>query len=56
MPDIRVGERYLVFTDWDPETHNVTCGGIVPVTEENLAAVRRGIAQDYKALFGEPGR
>lgn len=56
VPDIRVGERYLVFTDWDPETDDVTCGGILPLTEENLAAVRRGIAQDYNALFGEPGR
>lgn len=56
VPDIRVGERYLLFTDRDSETYNVTCGGMVPVTEENLAVARRGIAQDYKALFGEPGR
>ena len=56
LPDIRVGERYLLFTDRDVETDNVTCGGIVPVTELNLAAARRGIAQDYLALFDEPGR
>jgi hypothetical protein len=56
VPDTRVGERYLIFTDWDPESDTVTCGGVVPVTEENLAATRRGIAQDYKAVFGEPQR
>lgn len=53
-PETRVGELYLIFTDWSRETDNVTCGGIIPVTEENLAATRRGIAQDYKAVLGQP--
>ncbi|HKM83301.1 MAG TPA: hypothetical protein VJY15_20365 [Candidatus Acidoferrum sp.] len=56
VPDTRVGERVLIFTDWDPESDTITCGGIAPFTEENLAATRRGIAQDYKAVFGEPKR
>ena len=55
-PETRVGELYLIFTDWSRETENVTCGGILSVTEENLAAARRGIAQDYKAAFAEPKR
>jgi hypothetical protein len=55
-PSTQVGERYLIFTDWDPASDTVTCGGVVPVTAENLAATRRGIAQDYKAVFGEPER
>jgi len=56
VPDARVGERYLIFTWWYPESTTIVCGGIEPVTEENLAATRRGIAQDYKAVFGEPYR
>jgi hypothetical protein len=56
VPDIHVGERYLIFTDWLADSTTITCGGVVPVTEENLAATRRGVAQDYKAVFGEPER
>jgi hypothetical protein len=56
VPDTRVGDRYLIFTGRYPGSATVTCGGIAPVTEENLAAARRGIAQDYEAVFGEPER
>ncbi len=56
VPDARVGKRYLIFTWWYPESTTIVCGGIEPVTEENMAATRRGIAQDYKAVFGEPDR
>jgi len=56
VPDIQVGERYLIFTARDPESASVTCGGIVPATEDNLIVARRGIAQDYKAVFGEAER
>lgn len=56
VPDTRVGERYLTFTDWMPNSDTVACGGIVPATAENLTAARRGVAQDYKAVFGEPER
>lgn len=56
VPDTRVGEHYLIFTDWLPESDTVTCGGILPMTEQALEATRRGIAQDYKAIFGEQER
>jgi hypothetical protein len=55
-PEVQIGQRYLIFTDWDPTSDTVTCGGIVPVTDENVAATRRGIAQDYEAVFGESER
>jgi hypothetical protein len=47
-----VGERYLIFTN-DPGSVGVTCGGMVPANEENLAVVRRGAAQDYEAVFNK---
>jgi hypothetical protein len=56
VPDVQVGQRYLILTDWAPDSTTITCGGIEPATEENLAVTRRGIAQDYKAAFGEPER